>query len=419
MKVLQLSTFDTNGGAARATHRIHTALRKTGVDSTMLVAKKWGVDPSVQFFPVRFHDRKDRYAQKIIALQHTPNPVMHSINLFPSGIHKHINQSDADIVHFHWIHWEMISLAEIAQITKPIVWTLHDMWAFCGAEHYEDLHNPGRYIQGYTRDNRPAGYSGPDINAWAWHRKEKFLKPLGIDFVTPSHWLANCVRESSLFCRHDVTTVGNCLDTDIFFPVDRELARKLHGLPADRKLLLFGADYSLGDPRKGYDLLQETLARLAADGWAEKCEAVVFGVNRPGGAPDLPMKAHFVGRIKHDGLMALLYSAADVFVAPSRQDNLPNTVLEALACGLPCAAFRLGGMGDLVEHRENGFLAEPYDTEDLAGGIEWLLEEGERHDRLRAAARSKVKNSFAQSPVALRYRSLYEEVLAKRGGAAG
>lgn len=414
MKVLQLSTFDTNGGAARATHRIHTALRKTGVESTMLVAKKWGVDPSVQFFPVRFHDRKDRFSQKLISFQHSSYSVYQSLNLFPSGIHKYINQSDADIVHFHWINGEMISLAEIAEITKPIVWTLHDMWAFCGAEHYEDLHNPGRYIHGYAKDNRPMGYSGPDIDTWVWHRKEKFLKPLDINFVTPSHWLAKCVRESALYGKHDVTTIGNCLDSDIFFPVNQELSRKLHGLPREKKLILFGADLSLGDTRKGYDLLHKTLVQLAESGWAEKCEVVVFGANQPDGVPDLPMKAHFVGRIKHDALMALLYSAADVFIAPSRQDNLPNTVLEALACGLPCAAFRLGGMGDLVDHRENGFLAEPFDTEDLARGVKWLLENGERHDQLSAAARNKVENCFAQSQIARQYTRFYEGVLAKK-----
>jgi glycosyltransferase involved in cell wall biosynthesis len=415
MKILHLSTYDTHGGAARATHRIHTALRQAGIDSSMMTAEKWGRDPTVLRFPVRFSGTKRRWAEKILCLQHASKQVLRSMNIFPSGLHQQVNQSDADLVHLHWIHDEMISISEIARISKPIVWTLHDMWAFCGTEHYEELNNPGRYIQGYTKDNRPENHGGPDIDAWAWHRKKHCLKPLNIHFVTPSRWLAACVKNSALFSGHRVTTIGNCLDTDVFSPVDCRLARKLLGLPADRKLLLFGAAFSIGNMRKGYDLLHETLERLA--GWSHKgdCEAVVFGDNQVS-AGNLPLKTHFVGRIKHDALMALFYSAADVFVAPSRQDNLPNTVLEALACGLPCVAFRVGGLGDLVDHRQNGYLAKPFDTGELARGIQWLLEDEERLVRFGTAARNKVENSFSRSRIASQHIRLYKKVLAGNGG---
>ena len=174
MNILHLNTYDTSGGAARAAYRIHRALRASGVSSKMLVAHKDSKDPDVSVFPVARQLKKLRLSRKLLSWQSSANPAYHTCNFFPSGIHKVINRSDADIVHFHWIANELISIAEVKKIKKPIVWTLHDMWAFSGTEHYDDLVNPDRYKQSYNKLNQPHTHTGRiDVDAWVGAVKEE------------------------------------------------------------------------------------------------------------------------------------------------------------------------------------------------------------------------------------------------------
>lgn len=413
MKVLHVNFSDTMGGASRAACRIHNGLLKVGVDSRMLVAHKGSGDDRVLVRPLRFFTRKLRYAHKIAGLQKSSSPVIRSINFFSTGLHKEINRSSADIVNFHWVHNEMISIAEIARIKKPIVWTLHDMWAFSGAEHYEDMGNPGRCKQGYSRKTRDPEDKGPDIDEWVWRRKQKHLQNKAISFVAPSHWMADRLSESVLFSRHTVQVIPNCLDTALFVPADQASSRKRHNLPLNKKLILFGADYCTINMRKGHDLLGKALYELSERKDGEEYEAVVFGAEHSNPGESFTMKTHYVGRITDDTLLSQLYSAADVFVAPSRQDNLPNTIMEALACGIPCVSFRVGGVPDLIDHKKNGFLAQPYESKSLAQGIEWVLEDAKDHRELKNTARIKVEHSFAPSIVGRQYRYFYEKVLLK------
>lgn len=147
----------------------------------------------------------------------TSNPIIHSPAVFPSHWVKRINESDVDIVHMHWVQGEMLSIADIGKIRKPVVWTLHDMWAFCGAEH---LAWDDRWQDGYRRQNRPLHESGFDLNRWTWQRKRKhWRRPFHI--VCPSQWLAKCVRSSALMHSWPVTVVPNPIDTNRWQPVDQ------------------------------------------------------------------------------------------------------------------------------------------------------------------------------------------------------
>lgn len=414
MKILHVNYSDIVGGAARAAYRIHTALMKNGLDSKMMVAWKVSQDKSVIRFPLSYsyRERRNKYAQKIVSLQVTANPVLHSLNLFPSGMHKEINASVADIVHLHWINYELISIPEVAKITKPIVWTLHDMWAFSGAEHYDDLNEPARYQEGYLSSNRPAGHGGLiDIDRWTWQRKKKHWAGKKFHFVTPSQWLAGCLHTSALFQAPVVQVIPNPLDTENFKPVDRNEARKLLGLPADKMLILTGT-YSIDhDLRKGIDLFREALNLNLHDGEFSDIEIIIFGSDEAVNKKLFDQRVHDVGRIEDDRRLAMLYCAADVFIIPSRQDNLPNTVVEALACGTPCVAFRVGGMPDMIDHQVNGYLAEPFDTKDLARGIQWVLRDSDRHAGLCSAARKKAEQHYGYQQVCRQYSRLYEEVL--------
>ena len=241
MKVLQLNYSDINGGAARAAYRIHNSLRDCGIDSQMLVnvaaAGDWTVQGPNSKLAKAITSIRPQLATPLRQLLRTGNPIIHSPAVLPSRWPERINASDADVLNLHWVQGEMLSIADIARIRKPIVWTLHDMWAFCGAEHYTTDH---RWRDGYLRDNRPAQESGFDLNRYTWQRKCKhWRQPLQI--VCPSQWLADCVRTSALMHAWPVEVVPNPIDTVRWQPIDQHLARQLLGLPQDCHLLLFGA----------------------------------------------------------------------------------------------------------------------------------------------------------------------------------
>ena len=297
----------------------------------------------------------------------------------------------------------MLAIADIARIRKPIVWTLHDMWAFCGAEHYTIDH---RWRDGYLRDNRPAHESGFDLNRHTWQLKRNhWRRPLQI--VCPSHWLADCVRTSALMHDWPVAVVPNTIDTHRWQPIEQRLARQLLGLPQDCPLLLFGAMGGGNDPRKGIDLLLAALALLLSEPSLQTLQLVVFGQLAPQSPPQLGFPVHYIGHLHDDLSLRALYSAADAIVIPSRQDNLPNTGLEAHACGTPVVAFNTGGLPDIVLDRVTGALAQPFEPASLAAAIRWVLEDSQRRRALGAAARERAEQLWAPARVAGQYAEVY------------
>ena len=298
------------------------------------------------------------------------------------------------------------AITDISRIEKPVVWTLHDMWAFCGAEHYTD---DIRWREGYRRDNRPVLEARFDLNRWTWQRKRKhWRRPMHI--VTPSRWLADCVRESALMRDWPVTVVANPIDTKRWQPLEQRLARGLLGLPADVPLLLFGAMEGGRDPRKGFDLLTHALKHLRNAPRARGLELVVFGQLAPQSPPPLGFPIHFTGHMYDDFSLCALYSAADALAVPSRQEAFGQTASEAHACGTPVIAFDIGGLPDIVGHEHTGYLAKAYDTQDLARGIVWVL--GQRDaGRLGEQARERAVTRFAYPVVAKQYQEVYAQAL--------
>ncbi len=203
------------------------------------------------------------------------------------------------------------------------------------------------------------------------------------------------------------------LDLGIYKPIDRQLARQILNLPLNSKLILFGAISATSDRRKGLHLLQPALQKLQKylDSKEIPIEILIMGASQPKSSLDFGLITHYLGKLSDDVTLALIYSAADIFVAPSLQDNLANTVLEAIACGLPVVAFDIGGMSDMITHQHNGYLAKPFDTDDFAKGISWILEDGDRYQRLSHQAREKAEKEFSQELQAKRYLKLFEEIL--------
>lgn len=410
--VLQISYSDSNGGAYRATYRLHRALLDAGIESRMLTRSTslgdWTVS-GLQGSKAVLSDHLRRGVGRAVGrLQPSRQPGVQSVALLPSHWPRRINQHTADLVHLHWVNNEMLSIEDIARLRKPLAWTLHDMWAFCGAEHYTD---DARWKSGYTAQNRGSGAAGLDIDRWVWGRKcRAWQRP--IDIITPSRWLADCVRESRLMRDWPVTVIPNAIDTAAWTPVARPLARELLQLPPDAPLVAFGALGGAADPRKGFDLLQAALPLLRRA--LPELELVVFGQMTPRQPPDMGFPTHYSGHLHDDLSLRVLYSAVDAFVIPSRQDNLPNTGLEALACGTPVVAFDTGGLPDIVQHHYNGFLAEAFDPASLAAGLEWILTDRERHARLRRQAREGAVARFSPAVIAARHQEAYRQAIARQ-----
>jgi len=337
-----------------------------------------------------------------VNLLKTRNPIIHSPSILPSQWLQKINDSDADLIHLHWIQNEMLSIADIEKIKKPLVWTLHDMWGFCGAEHYAE---DKRWENGYHKNNRPKYESGFDLNLWTWKRKFKnWHKPKQI--VTPSTWLSGCVSKSALMHRWPVVTIPNTLDTTRWRPYDTFLSRKKFEFPEDKSIILFGSMGGGNEPRKGLDLLLDALELYSKRKDSKDLELIIFGLNL-----SLPRQPSFkirqIGKFDKDDDLSILYSAADILAAPSRQEVFGQTASEAHACGTPVISFSIGGLVDIIEHKSTGYLANAFDIKDLAKGIAWLLDK----DNLAYTsknARSRAVSKFSESVVAEQLKSLYE-----------
>ncbi|MFM6410002.1 MAG: glycosyltransferase family 4 protein [Microcystis sp.] len=402
------------GGAAQASYRLHTGLRGIGIDSQMLVQRKISdvptiiapatkiekavsqTRPSLDLLPVLLYSNRQR----------TP----YSIQWLPDRLVSRVAHISTDIINLQWINEGFLQIEPLAKFKQPLVWTAHDMWPFTGGCHYSGECN--KYTQSCGHCPQLKSQQDGDISRWVWWRKAKAWKNLNLTIVTPSQWLADCARNSSLFQDLRIEVIANGLDIQRYKPIEKNTARHLLGLPQDKQLILFGAMTAASDRRKGFHLLLPAVKKLSqGEIWQHKLELVVFGASEPVNPPDFGLKTHYLGRLNDDISLALVYAAADIFVAPSIEDNLPNTVMEALACATPSVAFKIGGMPDMIEHQENGYLAHSFEVEDLALGINWVLEDTERYNQLCIRARQKVEQEFTLEIQASKYLKLYNEIL--------
>jgi len=412
MKILMLNTFDETGGAARSAVRLLKGIREHDIDAGLLVQFKTGnvKDVICNRNLLRKLVRRLKVYFGLLPVRRYPNKPENNFSpsLLPDNIPKEIARINPDIIHLHWLCAGFLRVETLPKLTKPLLWTLHDSWAFTGGCHvpFDCL----RYRQSCGKCPVLGSSHEKDLSRSTWQRKEKAWRDLNLTVVAPSRWLAECARSSSLFQNVRVKVIPNGLDTGIFQPGDKEHSRNVLGLPQDRKIILFGAVWASTDPNKGFHLLMQALQELSQD--PSNLTAVVFGSDDFASIPDLGMPVVCLGRIDDDYTLAATYSAADVFVAPSMLENLPNTVMEAMACGTPCVAFHQGGVSDLVEHKASGYLAQAYDISDLAHGIAWTLEDKERHVKLAHRSRQKIKAEFSLEMMSDRYISLYRELLA-------
>jgi len=410
MKILIVNFSDINGGAARAAYRLHQSLIVEGIDSKMLVQNKNSDDytvltvtskrqklfnqfrPNIDAIPLQFYKKKEKTFFSVSWLGF-------------SNIIDKINNLNPDIVHLHWINKGMIRIEDLLKIKAPIVWTLHDNWAFTGGCHI--MHQCEKYQKGCGFCPVLLSSTEKDISRKLFNRKQKvFTKINNLTIIGLSKWLNETSKDSFLLKGKRHINIPNPIDSSIFNPLDKKMARNLWKLPVNKKLALFGAISATNDKNKGFKELTEALLQLNS----KDIELVVFGSSKPKDSQFSVFKIHYLGHLHDDVSLVTLYNAVDVMIVPSLQENLSNAIMESLACATPVVAFNIGGNSDMIEHKKNGYLAKPFNTSDLAAGIEWVLD-AVNYDELCQNAREKVLKEFDSQIVAERYIKLYREIL--------
>lgn len=417
MTVVHLSWSDLDGGAARAAWRTHDALRAAGVDSSMFVGLREGDDPYVrQYSPAESVATR---LGRIVRRERLRSELRREARNRPAGF-EHFRddrtQFGADvsskappaaIYHLHQVTDFVDYAASLGRLAKsaPLVWTLHEMSPFTGGCHY------AYECDGFTRECGTCPQLGSDrrgdLSHRVWTRKRSVFDALAasrIQIVAASNWMAAEAARSGLFGRFTISVVPYGLDTQIFRPTaDARRLLPAFGLDPASRIVLFVADYS-STPRKGFHLLNDALSRIPA---GSNCAVISVG-RGPTPNLSLPLRHAHLGSMTSDRMLAAIYSMADVFVIPSIQDNLPNTVIEAMSCGTPVVGFRVGGIPDMIRDGETGLLAAPGDTAGLASAIDTLIRDQGRRHRMGAAGRAIAEREYSRELHAARYVAIYE-----------
>ena len=417
MKVLIVNTSEKTGGAAVAAHRLMEALTIFGVKAKMLVREKETGQIAVAALPQSPLLRWYFLWERLIIFFFCRGSRQHLFEIDIANAGTDITQlpefREADVIHLHWINQGMLSLKNIRKILdsgKPVVWTMHDIWPATAICHYT------RGCQHYLTDCRnchllPGNGSGNDLAARIWKKKVRMLRDRKITYVTCSRWLREEASKSALLAGQTIVNIPNPIDTNIFKPVDKKKARKAEGLPVDKRLILF-VSQRVTDKRKGMEYFVQAINQLAEryPEMRETTGVAILGGHAEEIANQLLLPTYPLGYVNQEQRIVRIYNTADVFVLPSMEDNLPNTLMEAMACGVPCVGFHVGGIPEMIDHRVNGYVAALRDADDLAQGIRWVLEEAD-YPTLSRQCIHKVMTSYSQQRVATKYIEVYEQLL--------
>jgi len=412
MKIAIVNTSDCEGGgAAKATLRLHQALNLNGINSKMLVLNKKTdykniIETKYKFDELVISDLK-RIQNRILletiyrGWEGFSNGKI-GINIFNNEIIKH-----ADIIHLNWINRNFINISSLKYINKPIVWTLHDMWPFTGGCHHaRDCTN---YQEKCGKCPRLKSNRNYDLSTSIFNTKINVYNDKMV-IVGCSKWITECAKRSKLFRNNKVITIPNTLDTNIFKPISKKLAKSFFRIDSNKFVILFGA-YNIENKRKGFKYFRQALKEILQKELINNLEILIFGSNEGtildfGGAD-----FKYIGKLNDEYSLSLAYNASDIFVTTTLEDNLPNTIMESLSCGTPVISFDIGGVSDLVNHKVNGYLAEYKNVEDLINGIYWVYKSS--YNQLRQNARNKVIVNYNNNIIARKYIDLYESLLQK------
>lgn len=414
MKILIVNTSDCIGGAAIAANRLMKALQGEGADVSMLVMNKLTDSDNVCEIRGTLKKKLDFVLERVVIWTHNcfsrKNLFTVSIANTGSDITKLPVFQEADIIHLHWFNQGMLSLSDLSKILhsgKRVFWTMHDMWPVTGICHHAD---ECLKYQSSCHDCRLLAIpSKHDLSCRIFKGKKKVYSGDYPVFVACSQWLANLAERSQLTNGHRVISIPNPIDTSLFCPSEKHSARIQMGLPLDKKLILFAAQ-KVTNPMKGMSYLAEA-CNIIFQRYPELSNLglVIIGTKTDELSAVLPFDVYKMDYIDGKQAMCRLYNAVDLFVTPSLLENLPNTIMESLSCGLPCVGFHVGGIPEMIDHRKNGYVAEYKSAEDLAEGIRWCLQDAD-YESLSQNARDKAVTHYSMSNIAQQFLSLYATV---------
>jgi glycosyltransferase involved in cell wall biosynthesis len=408
MKILHLVAGELNGGAGRGAYWLHQGLRDLGVESTILTNAKEDIrDESVitlinsAFGKLKFSILY-RLGQLPLQVYRKRQPSIFSTGFSGVDITRHAAYVTADLVHLHWVNG-LVRTSSLRNINKPVVWTLRDMWPFTGGCHYSL--GCDRFTDSCGRCPQLESRRDHDLTRYVLRHKKSSL-PKNICIVGISQWMSECARRSALFRSRRVTTISNNIDTQQFFPVSKKFARQALGLDDNKKIVLAGAQ-DVASVYKGFDLFLEATKHLPK----EDVQVVLCNVDS-GVKESFNVPSTSLGYLSDPLKLRLAYSAADVFVAPSRVDAFGKTIVEAMSCGTPAVCFNATGPKDIVKHKETGYLAEPFNAQDILQGIQWVLNlPSDAYAESCRAARLRAQHLFDSRVIAKAYMALYQDML--------
>lgn len=417
MRVLIINTSERVGGAAIAANRLMEALKKNGVRASMLVRDKQTDQmtvtaiPSSWLLPLKFVWERaciyvaNRFSKQGLFQMDIANTGTDIVHLYEF--------EQADVIHLHWVNQGFLSMADLNRILhagKPVVITMHDMWYFTGICHYAG--NCTRYESHcYQCPQLTQGGWGTDWAAKVFEQKRQMFSDVKVSFVGCSQWITNMAIRSSLTQGQFVIHIPNTINTHVFYPTDMAKVRQKWNLPADKQLILFGSQ-RITDERKGFRYLAEAcnIIKASNPALADKLGIVVLGSHSDKVESLIPFEVYPINYLSNEHEVMEMYNAVDLFVTPSLQDNLPNTIVEAMACGTPCVGFKVGGIPEMIDHKENGYVATYKNATDFATGIQWCLDKA-NHEVLCENAHKKALNTYSEDRIARRYTDVYEMLL--------
>ena len=417
MRVLIVNTSERVGGAAIAANRLMEALKKNGVKAKMLVRDKQtdqmtvSAIPSSWLLPLKFV--WERVCIFVANGLRKRNVFQMDIANTGTDITQLFEFQQADVIHLHWTNQGYLSLNDLDKILhagKPVVITMHDMWYFTGICHYAG--DCTRYETGCHKCPQLSnGGWGKDWAQSVFDQKKRMYGDVKISFVGCSQWIANLARNSRLTRGQFVINIPNTINTGVFHPTDMTEVRQKWNLPTDKTLILFGSQ-RINDERKGFRYLAEACNIIKQQNaeLADKLGVVVLGSHSDKVESLIPFDVYPVNYLSNEHEVMEMYNAVNMFVTPSLQDNLPNTIVEAMACGTPCVGFNVGGIPEMIDHQENGYVANYMDAADFAKGIQWCLDEA-NFDTLCKNAHKKALTTYSEDKIARRYTDVYEMLL--------
>jgi len=400
MKVLHV-TASLKGGAGIAALRSVEALRAAGVDVQLLTAEELGGGG-------KWRARRD----KLPLLAYPQRKIFStwSTGWWPGRVAERINAVGADVVHLHWVGHGFLGLSEMREIRAPLVWSLHDLWVVTGGCHY-----PGECVR-FMKECGACPQLGSadegDLSRWNHRRKKQYIVEPVRRWIAPSEWIAGVAGRIGGLPAERLRVIRNTLDLDVFHPSRRSAARVQAGIAGDALVLAVGS-FELDEPRKGNHLLTQILATWRSAHGEGEVRLVIFGAKSLPKIESAGVVIEQAGELQSAEEVADVLAAADVFVLPSLQDNLPNVAVEAQACGCAVAGFDAGGLGEIIDPGVTGVLAKARTAEALGQALaEFTLLGAERRREVSVACRARAEKLYDAKCHAETLMRLYREVVA-------